>query len=220
MQIIDELTWRTIRCFLWLFGKLYRVKISGLEHADVNKAAVFAVKHASNLDLPVMLHTLPRKPVTFASKGVFVNPVTNYLLRVSGVIPVYGPTQHDRAERLSPSAIQTGMIFYHALRDGSFVVYAPEGRRVLNSIGEVDARLVVKAAELGYNTYLVGIAYSNRRYPLLSLFSGMHGIEVTMQSYSARNKSSQQVKAEVEQVFARLSSIILCSSRLEQLVKS
>lgn len=209
MKALDGLVWTTMRSLLWLAAKAYNVKVYGLESVDVSEAAIFAVRHPSNVDLPLILHVLPRRATIFATKGVFVNPLVNYLLTVSGVVPAYGSSD-NKATGLNPTSIAASRAFYNTLSSGGFVAYAPEGKRVLKGVGEhIRPEMLTKAAKLGYDTYLVGIGYKNSNYPVLSFirWPWQSGIEVRIEKYNAVNKTPEQVSSEMRRAFTRLSGL-------------
>ncbi|MBI2143355.1 1-acyl-sn-glycerol-3-phosphate acyltransferase [Candidatus Woesearchaeota archaeon] len=209
MKALDGLVWKTIRGLLWLAAKTYNVRVYGLEKVDASKAAVFAVRHPSNADLPLILHVLPKKATIFATKGIFVNPFVNYLLTVSGVVPRYD-SLNDEALKLNPINIAANRTFYNTLSTAGFVVYAPEAKRVLKGVGEnIRPEMLMKAAKLGYATYLVGVRYGNGGHPFFSFirWPRIGGIEVRIEEYSAANKTPAQVSDEMRHALARLSGL-------------
>ena len=211
MKALDGLVWKTIRGLLWIAAKAYNARVYGLEKVDVSKAAVFAVKHQSNVDLPLIPHVLPKKATVFATKGIFVNPFGNYLLAVSGVVPRYDSLD-DKVLKLNPANIATSRAFYNTLSSAGFVVYAPEAKRVLRAVGEnIRPEMLMKAAKLGYATYLVGVRYGKGSYPFFSFirWPWQSGIEIRIDEYGAANKTLAQVSNEMRHALARL-------SRLEQ----
>ena len=209
MQTLDALVWKLMRSLLWVGSKLYNVKVYGLEHVEPGKAAAFAVKHSSNVDLALILHVSPKKATVFATQGIFVNRAANYFLRVAGVAPLYTSLK-DEAISILTADMQAYRKFYNTLKSGGWVAYAPEAKRVLKGVGEnIRPEMLIKASELGHNTYLVGIRYRNADYPWLSLlrWPWQSGIEVRIERYDARNKTAAQVTEEVKEAFARLSGL-------------
>lgn len=206
MKTLDDLVMKFMRGFLWVGSVAYSVKVYGLENVEADKAAVFAVKHSSNVDLPVMLQVLPQKVTIFATRGIFTIPITNYFLKVAGVVPIYKSID-DGAIKIAANS-SAYRAFYNTLSSGGWVVYAPEARRVLNAVGEeIMPQMILKAAKLGHKTYLVGIRYANSNSPWLSWLPGKRGIDVRIEPYDAKNKTVEEASEEVKETFARLSGI-------------
>lgn len=207
MKTLDNTIWAAMRGSLWLAARIYNVKVYGLENVETDAGGLLAAKHSSNLDFPVGAYILHGKATTLATKGVFVNPLTNYLLHVAGIIPINSPTD-DKPKQpgIDVAALKA---FHRTLRGKRFVMYAPEGTRVLGSVREeIYPELIMKAADLGSNVYLIGIKYGSN-HPWLSWLRlpWQAGIEVRIKQYDARNKPRSQVVEEVKEGLRVLSGL-------------
>ena len=207
MKSLDDVVWSAMRCGLWLAARAYNVKVYGLESVETENAALFAVKHSSSLDCPVMLHLLPKKPVTFVTKGVFAHQTTNYVLRVAGMMPINSPV--DNTLHRNGIDIAAFRSMFKTWQENGFGMYAPEGTRILGSVREtVYPDLIMMAAEHGHNVYLVGIRYGSN-HPVLSFLRprGQAGIEVRIEPYDAKGKPEMQVAEEIKERLGWLSGL-------------
>ncbi len=168
LKTLDAAVWNSIRAILGVGSKFYGIKAHGFEKARLNEAAVFGVYHQSNMDLPLMLHALPRRTTIFATKELFANPLANYLLKVAGVVPLYA-SNNQKALKLDNTDYATERKVNRALKSGGWVAYAPSGKRVLKDVGSaIYPQMLRKAAKHGISTYLIGIKYRASNYPWLS----------------------------------------------------
>lgn len=207
MKTLDNTIWTAMRVSLWLAAKIYNMKVYGLENVKTSEGGLLAAKHSSNLDFPVGACILPGKATTLATKGVFVHPLTNYFLHVAGIVPINAPTDNKpKQPGIDAAAFKA---FYRTLARKGFVMYAPEGTRVLGSVREeIYPEPIMKAAELGSNVYLIGIKYRSN-YPWLSWMRlpWQAGIEVRIEQYDARNKPRDEVVEQVKDGLRRLSGL-------------
>ena len=95
-------------------------EISGLEHLESVRPAIFTFNHQSYLDSVVMAHLIRHDFVAFCKREVAKNRVLGPLLRAHGTIFV-DRDQADQALCLRQAR--------EALRNGKSLVIAPEGTR-------------------------------------------------------------------------------------------
>jgi 1-acyl-sn-glycerol-3-phosphate acyltransferase len=73
---------------LLLAESFIRVRAEGLEKLDPHGSYVFVSNHASYMDIPAILSTLPQQFRFFAKKGLYAIPFLGWHLRWAGHIPV------------------------------------------------------------------------------------------------------------------------------------
>ena len=73
---------------LLLAESFIRVRVEGLEKLDRHGNYVFVSNHASFMDIPAILSTLPQQFRFFAKKGLFRIPFLGWHLRWAGHLPV------------------------------------------------------------------------------------------------------------------------------------
>ena len=211
MKSLDDVVWAAMHFGLWLAARAYNVKVYGLESVESEKAALFAVKHSSNLDGPVMLHLLPKKPTTLVTKGLFIHPLINYILNIAGMMPINSPV--DTTPKRAGIDTAAFRALYKTYQTNGFGMYAPEGTRTPFSVRETAyPEILMDAAKHRHRTYLVGIRYCNKYHWLSWLrLPGQVGIEVRIEPYDAIGKPQALVAEEIKQGLSYL-------SRLEQRV--
>ena len=111
------------RAWSWLIMKtiLSPVKVSGLDKIDTTKPHVYAVNHASAMDIPVLYVYLPFQFRIVFKKELLVYPVVGWQLRRSGQVCIdqQKPTNSIAAIRSAVKSLKAGM---------PLVIY-PEGGR-------------------------------------------------------------------------------------------
>ncbi len=119
-----------------------RVRAEGLEKLDPHGSYVFVSNHASFMDIPAILSTLPQQFRFFAKKGLYKIPFLGWHLRWAGHIPV------DRSNvRASLKSMSDGARFISERRIS--VLLFPEGGRSalgLRGFKEGAAYIAIKAA--------------------------------------------------------------------------
>ncbi|MEN8171294.1 MAG: lysophospholipid acyltransferase family protein [Chloroflexota bacterium] len=105
--------------FRWLFRRLGKVSISGLDHIPKDGAYLIAINHVSLFDPPFVVSFWPRAAEVVGAAEVWQRRGQGTLLRMYGVIPVHRG-EIDRS--LIDSMIS-------ALRSGHPLMIAPEGER-------------------------------------------------------------------------------------------
>lgn len=111
------------RTWSWLIMKtiLSPVKVTGLDKIDTSKPHVFAVNHASAMDIPVLYVYLPFQFRIVFKKELLVYPVVGWQLKRSGQVCIdqQKPTNSIAAIRSAVKSLKAGM---------PLVIY-PEGGR-------------------------------------------------------------------------------------------
>ncbi|MFY9909628.1 MAG: lysophospholipid acyltransferase family protein [Candidatus Sulfotelmatobacter sp.] len=111
------------RTWSWLIMKtiLSPVKVTGLDRIDTSKPHVYAVNHASAMDIPVLYVYLPFQFRIVFKKELLVYPVVGWQLKRSGQVCIdqQKPTNSIAAIRSAVKSLKAGM---------PLVIY-PEGGR-------------------------------------------------------------------------------------------
>jgi len=111
------------RTWSWLIMKtiMSPVKVTGLGRIDTSKAHVYAVNHASAMDIPVLYVYLPFQFRIVFKKELLVYPVVGWQLKRSGQVCIdqQKPTNSIAAIRSAVKSLKAGM---------PLVIY-PEGGR-------------------------------------------------------------------------------------------
>jgi 1-acyl-sn-glycerol-3-phosphate acyltransferase len=111
------------RTWSWLIMKtiLSPVKVTGLDKIDISKPHVYAVNHASAMDIPVLYVYLPFQFRIVFKKELLVYPVVGWQLKRSGQVCIdqQKPTNSIAAIRSAVKSLKAGM---------PLVIY-PEGGR-------------------------------------------------------------------------------------------
>jgi 1-acyl-sn-glycerol-3-phosphate acyltransferase len=111
------------RAWSWLIMKtiLSPVKVTGLDKIDTSKPCVYAVNHASAMDIPVLYLYLPFQFRIVFKKELLVYPVVGWQLKRSGQVCIdqQRPTNSIAAIRSAVKSLKAGM---------PLVIY-PEGGR-------------------------------------------------------------------------------------------
>ncbi len=117
------------RTWSWLIMKtiLSPVKVTGLDKIDTSKPHVFAVNHASAMDIPVLYVYLPFQFRIVFKKELLAYPVVGWQLKRSGQVCIdqQKPTNSIAAIRSAVKSLRAGM---------PLVIY-PEGGRTAD--GEI-----------------------------------------------------------------------------------
>jgi 1-acyl-sn-glycerol-3-phosphate acyltransferase len=101
------------RTWSWLIMKtiLSPVKVTGLDRIDLSKPHVYAVNHASALDIPVLYVNLPFQFRIVFKKELLAYPIVGWQLRRSGQVCIdqQKPTNSIAAIRSAVKSLKTGM---------------------------------------------------------------------------------------------------------------
>ena len=113
------------RVWSWLIMKtiMSPVKVIGLDKIDTSKPHVFAVNHASAMDIPVLYARLPVQFRIMAKKELFRYPFLGWHLKRSGQIPIDAGDARASLRSLTHAS--------ESLRHGTPLVVFPEGGRSL-----------------------------------------------------------------------------------------
>jgi 1-acyl-sn-glycerol-3-phosphate acyltransferase len=159
------------RFWSWLIMKtiLSPVKVTGLEKIDTSRAHVYAVTHASALDIPVLYVYLPFQFRILFKKELLSYPIVGWHLRRSGQVCIdqQKPTRSIAHIRSAVKSLQAGMplvIFPEGGRtpDGEIKPFMP-GAFYLAIKAQVD---VVPVALVGTFELLPMNTYHIRSRPL------------------------------------------------------
>ena len=101
------------RTWSWLIMKtiLSPVKVTGLDKIDTTKAHVYALNHASALDIPVLYVNLPFQFRIVFKKELLAYPIVGWQLRRSGQVCIdqQKPTNSIAAIRSAVKSLKAGM---------------------------------------------------------------------------------------------------------------
>jgi len=101
------------RAWSWLIMKtiLSPVKVTGLDKVDTSKPYVYAVNHASALDIPVLYVNLPFQFRIVFKKELLSYPIVGWQLRRSGQVCIdqQKPTNSIAAIRSAVKSLKAGM---------------------------------------------------------------------------------------------------------------
>src|ERR1700691_4360674 len=101
------------RAWSWLIMKtiLSPVKVTGLDKIDTSKPHVYAVNHASAMDIPVLYVNLPFQFRIVFKKELLKYPVVGWQLKRSGQVCIdqQKPTNSIAAIRSAVKSLQAGM---------------------------------------------------------------------------------------------------------------
>jgi 1-acyl-sn-glycerol-3-phosphate acyltransferase len=101
------------RTWSWLIMKtiLSPVKVTGLDQIDLSKPHVYAVNHASALDIPVLYVNLPFQFRIVFKKELLAYPIVGWQLRRSGQVCIdqQKPTNSIAAIRSAVKSLKAGM---------------------------------------------------------------------------------------------------------------
>src|SRR5262245_22807720 len=110
---------RLQRIFAWLYGLFADIEVRGLEHVPAG-GLLMTPNHLSRFDLPLVFQVLPPHKITvFNAENYRRNPLFRWILESVDVIWV-------KRGATSPSTIKAAL---QAIKDGSILGIAPEGRR-------------------------------------------------------------------------------------------
>jgi 1-acyl-sn-glycerol-3-phosphate acyltransferase len=111
-----------LRVYVWSAGA--RVRVSGLEHLDRDRAYVFIANHQSNLDPPLLFSYLGHNVGALAKIELFRIPIMKQGFPLAHVVPV------DRRNR--ERAVQSARRGADELRRGHSLMAFPEGTRSID----------------------------------------------------------------------------------------
>ena len=194
------------RTWSWLIMKtiLSPVKVSGLDKIDTTKPHVYAVNHASAMDIPVLYVYFPFQFRIVFKKELLVYPVVGWQLKRSGQVCIdqQKPTNSIAAIRSAVKSLKAGMplvIYPEGGRtpDGEIKPFLP-GAFFLAIKAQVD---IVPVALVGTYELLPMDTYHIKCRPLeMRVGEPISTIGLTMRDLEA---VSAKVKTAIEQLYHR-----------------
>ena len=115
------------RLMLWICR--IQVKTEGLNRLNPAEQYVFVSNHASWIDIPVLLASLPHNVAFFAKRELFQMPLAGACLRRTGQIPIDRANTRAFADALK----KAGEALTHEHRS---LLFFPGGTRASNGVGE------------------------------------------------------------------------------------
>lgn len=192
------------RAWSWLIMKtvLSPVKVTGLDKIDTSKPHVYAVNHASALDIPVLYVYLPFQFRIVFKKDLLIYPVVGWQLKRSGQVCIdqQKPTNSIAAIRSAVKSLKAGMplvIFPEGGRtpDGEIKPFLP-GAFFLAIKAQVD---IVPVALVGTYELLPMDTYHIKCRPLeMRVGEPISTAGLTMKNLEA---VSANVKSELERLY-------------------
>ncbi len=98
-----------------------KIELRGLENLRPGQNYIFMSNHASNLDPPVLIPSIPGRCSVLVKKELFRTPILGTGMRLAQLVPV------DRSDR--EAAIESVHAAIGVLRQGLHMVIYPEGTR-------------------------------------------------------------------------------------------
>ena len=98
-----------------------KIEVRGREHLQAGRNYIFMANHASNLDPPVLIPSIPGRCSVLVKKELFRTPILGAGMKLAQLVPV------DRADR--EAAIESVRAAIDVLRQGLHLVVFPEGTR-------------------------------------------------------------------------------------------
>jgi 1-acyl-sn-glycerol-3-phosphate acyltransferase len=192
------------RTWSWLIMKtiLSPVKVTGLDKIDLSKPHVYAVNHASALDIPVLYVNLPFQFRIVFKKELLAYPIVGWQLRRSGQVCIdqQKPTNSIAAIRSAVKSLKAGMplvIFPEGGRtpDGDIKPFLP-GAFFLAIKAQVD---IVPVALVGTYELLPMNTYHIKCRPLeMRVGEPISTAGMTMRDLEA---ASVKVRQEMEKLY-------------------
>ena len=145
-----------------LSASLIQVRVEGLEKLDCNATYVFVANHASFMDIPVLLASLPFQFRFFAKQGLYKIPFLGGHLNHAGHIPV---------DRSSPRASLRSMSEGARIvaQRGISVLLFPEGGRCPEGLREFKEGAAYIAIKAGVPVVPMALAGMRRLLPMGSI---------------------------------------------------
>lgn len=107
------------KTLLWLNGM--KLEITGIEHIDANRPAIYMANHASMLDIPVLIAALPVHLRFIFKKSILLIPFLGQAIYAMGMIPIDRGNRHKASRSLQKAG--------NRIRGGFHVLIFPEGTR-------------------------------------------------------------------------------------------
>ena len=139
-----------------------RVRVEGLEKLDPKASYVFASNHASYMDIPVILSSLPHQFRFFAKKGLFNIPFLGTHLKRAGHFPVDRSNARNSLKSMSEGA-------HHIGERGISVLLFPEGGRSPVGLRDFKEGAVYIAIKAGVPIVPMALIGMRERLPMHSI---------------------------------------------------
>ena len=136
-----------------------RVRVEGLENIDPRASYVFVSNHASFMDIPAILASVPNQFRFFAKKGLFRIPFLGTHLRRAGHLPVERLSARTSLKSMSEAARLI------AARRVSVLLF-PEGGRSAHGLREFREGAVYIAIKAGVPVVPLGLAGMREKLPM------------------------------------------------------
>jgi len=138
-----------------LLSPFFRLETEGAENLPQKSAFILLPKHQRWVDIPLLSLATPRFLYYVAKYDLFRNPLSNWLIRSLGGIPLNRQRPLESRESLKA--------MMNLLRKGEGVVVFPEGTYYRNKIGPAHAgivRLILSRFSIPFIP--VGMTYSGK----------------------------------------------------------
>ena len=152
---------RITRVWAWIVLKIagISVEIDGLDKLERGKSYVFISNHASLLDIPAVLYSLPFQLRFLAKKELYKFPVFGLALRMAGHIRIDRGNLESAVESLKKASVRLKK------RKASAMVFA-EGPRTLDGrVGRFKKGGIILAISMGIPIVPVSISGSRELAP-------------------------------------------------------
>jgi 1-acyl-sn-glycerol-3-phosphate acyltransferase len=147
-------------CMLLRFG-FVRLQVHGIEKLDPNKSYVLVVNHASYMDTPTILGSIPLQFRFFAKQGLFQIPFLGWHLRRAGHLPVVRDDPRASIRSMSEGA--------KTIRDrGVSVLLFPEGGRSEHDMRPFKEGAAYIAIKAGVPAVPIGLVNTRNVLPMHS----------------------------------------------------
>ena len=152
---------RIARVWGWFFLKLsgIRVEIDGLEKLERGKSYVFISNHASLLDIPAVVYSLPFQLRFLAKKELYKIPVFGLALRMAGHIRIDRGNLESAVDSLKKASVRLKK------RKASVLVFAEGTRSLDGEIGRFKKGGIILAISMGIPIVPISISGSRELAP-------------------------------------------------------
>jgi 1-acyl-sn-glycerol-3-phosphate acyltransferase len=181
-----------------------RVRAEGLEKLDPRGNYVFVANHASYMDIPALLSTLPHQFRFFAKKSLYRIPFLGWHLRRAGHLPV------DRSNvRASLRSMTEGAKI--VAERGISILLFPEGGRAPEGLREFKEGAAYIAIKSGVPVVPIAISGMRELLPMGSghLRSGRVVVRIGMPIPTKGLKLSEREEL-TQRLYREISGMLLC----------
>ncbi len=152
---------RIARVWGWFVLKLagISVEIDGLENLERGKSYVFISNHASLLDIPVVVYSLPFQLRFLAKKELYKIPIFGLGLRMAGHIRIDRGNLESAVESLKKASVRLEK------RNASVFVFAEGTRSLDGEVGRFKKGGIILALSMGIPIVPISISGSRELAP-------------------------------------------------------